>query len=233
MENHFNCIYCYTNIVDGKKYVGQAVNFNKRRKQHVNDSYNKNKKYDHNMPFHRAIRKYGIENFKVKILKENLETQCLLNFWECYYIDKFNTLVKNKKGYNVSSGGSNGNNFAGKTEEEMNEIKAKLSEAHKGKTFSEETKQKMSDSKKDNYVGENHPMWNNGKQIAQYDKNMQLLAIYGSSHEAERQTGVAQTNIITCCKFHAMNCNCEEWFKTHKRDPRKIAGGFIWKYYEE
>lgn len=233
MENHFNCIYCYTNIVNGKKYVGQAVNFNKRRKQHVNDSYNKNKKYDHNMPFHRAIRKYGIENFKVKILKENLETQCLLNFWECYYIDKFNTLVKNKKGYNVSSGGSNGNNFAGKTEEEMNEIKAKLSEAHKGKTFSEETKQKMSDSKKDNYVGENHPMWNNGKQIAQYDKNMQLLAIYGSSHEAERQTGVAQTNIITCCKFHAMNCNCEEWFKTHKRDPRKIAGGFIWKYYEE
>ena len=233
MENHFNCIYCYTNIVNGKKYVGQAVNFNKRRKQHVNDSYNKNKKYDHNMPFHRAIRKYGIENFKVKILKENLETQCLLNFWECYYIDKFNTLVKNKKGYNVSSGGSNGNNFAGKTEEEMNEIKAKLSEAHKGKTFSEETKQKMSDSKKDNYVGENHPMWNNGKQIAQYDKNMQLLAIYGSSHEAERQTGVAQTNIITCCKFHAMNCNCEEWFKTHKRDTRKIAGGFIWKYYEE
>lgn len=233
MENHFNCIYCYTNIVNGKKYVGQAVNFNKRRKQHVNDSYNKNKKYDHNMPFHRAIRKYGIENFKVKILKENLETQCLLNFWECYYIDKFNTLVKNKKGYNVSSGGSNGNNFAGKTEEEMNEIKAKLSEAHKGKTFSEETKQKMSDSKKDNYVGENHPMWNNGKQIAQYDKNMQLLAIYGSSHEAERQTGVAQTNIITCCKFHAMNCNCEEWFKTHKRDARKIAGGFIWKYYEE
>ena len=232
MENHFNCIYCYTNKVNGKKYIGQTVDFLIRHKQHINQAYNENcKAYDY--AFHCAIRKYGIENFEIEILKENLPKQEDLNCWECYYIDKFNTLVKNKKGYNVSSGGSNGNNFAGKTEEEMNEIKAKLSEAHKGKTFSEETKQKMSDSKKDNYVGENHPMWNNGKQIAQYDKNMQLLAIYGSSHEAERQTGVAQTNIITCCKFHAMNCNCEEWFKTHKRDPRKIAGGFIWKYYEE
>ena len=43
----------------------------------------------------KAINKYGIDNFEVEILKCNLSTQCLLNFWECYYIDLFDTLAKN------------------------------------------------------------------------------------------------------------------------------------------
>ena len=30
MENHFNCIYMYENKINGKIYIGQAINFNKR-----------------------------------------------------------------------------------------------------------------------------------------------------------------------------------------------------------
>ena len=29
MENHYNCIYMYTNKINGNGYVGQAVDFKK------------------------------------------------------------------------------------------------------------------------------------------------------------------------------------------------------------
>ena len=30
MINHYNCIYMYTNLINGKRYVGKAKDFNKR-----------------------------------------------------------------------------------------------------------------------------------------------------------------------------------------------------------
>ena len=132
MENHFNCIYCYTNKVNGKKYVGQAVDFLIRHKKHIYSAYNEKQKYDYNVPFHNAIRRHGIENFEIKILKEDLKTKNELNYWESYYIVEFDTLAKNRKGYNLASGGEGGNTYAGKTNEELAEISRKLSEANKG-----------------------------------------------------------------------------------------------------
>ena len=161
MENHYNCIYMYINKINGKRYIGQTKNFNRRHKQHIKKSSNK-------YPIDRSLKKYGEENFDVIILKENLSTQCLLNLWESYYIEKYNCLSKDN--YNISSGGSNGNNFAGKTEEEMNDIKIKIgikskemwqnkteeelrqwkqkiSELNSGKIRTDETKRRMSESK--------------------------------------------------------------------------------------
>ena len=130
----------YTNKINGKRYIGQAKDFNKRHRYHKNAMTNKKNK-DYNQPIHRALRKYGLDNFEVEILKENLSTQCLLNFYECYYIKKYDLLCKNNKGYNVSEGGSNGNSFAGQTEEERKERCKKISDAAKGRKHSEETKE--------------------------------------------------------------------------------------------
>lgn len=164
MNNHYNCIYMYTNKINGKRYVGQAVNFNKRHNSHITSSYNEKAKYDYNVPFHNAIRKYGIENFKINILAEDIPTQEKMNEYEIFFIKRYDTLCKNGKGYNIASGGSNGNNFAGKTEEEMNEIKNKIGEKSKGRTHSEETKTKMSKAHK----GENNP--NYGKHLSEATK---------------------------------------------------------------
>jgi hypothetical protein len=58
--------------------------------------------------------------------------------------------------------------------------------------------------------GENH---SNSKSISQYDKNGELIDVYGSVNEAGRQLNIPFTNIAKCA-----------------RGERKSAGGFIWKY---
>ena len=252
--NHYNCIYMYINKINGKRYIGQTVDFNRRHKEHIR--HNKS-------PLEKAMQKYGEENFEIIILKENIASQCLLNLFECYYIKKYNTVTENKKGYNISDGGFNGNPYAGKTKEEMKEIRRKISENHAdfsgenhpmynkhhteeakrkmsekqkgeksywyGKKHSEETKQKMSKA----LQGENNPMYGKGKIIAQYDKQGNLIKVWNSSNEIKHKLNISQSNIIACCKFWEMDCNKEEWHKTHKVDPRKSAGGFIWKYYKK
>ena len=78
--------------------------------------------------------------------------------------------------------------------------------------------------------GENH---SRSVKIAQYDKQGNLIRIWGYINDAQHELGIASQSISACCKFWEMNCNKEEWFKTHKNRPYKSAGGFIWKYYNE
>ena len=242
MENHYNCIYMYTNKVNGKHYVGQAKDFLERKRTHIKSSYNKKNK-DYNVPFHRAIRKYGIENFDAIILKENL-TKDEMNYWEDYYIELFDLYANHEKGYNVAKGGIGGNLYKGKTEEEMKKIrrkmsesqkrkpkseehKQKISEAMKGKKNSEETKQKKSEANK----GKNNPMYGkhiseeqkqkiseaNSIKIAQYDKETnELIKIWGSATDIKRELGINRSSICLCCK-----------------GKRKSAGGYIWKYADD
>ena len=213
MENYFNCIYCYTNKINGKKYVGQAVNFKKRHQQHISKSSNR-------FIIDRAIKKYGIENFEIKILKENLETRCLLNLWESYYIDKLNTLDK-EKGYNMSSGGSNGNNFINKTDEEMQEIGKRISEAHKGekhplygKQHSEESKAKMSENHAD-FKGGKHPK---AKRVIQIDITTKtIIKVWNYAKEISDNLDI---------KYVTLKYYLQGRAKTHE------YAGYLW-YYED
>ena len=79
--------------------------------------------------------------------------------------------------------------------------KKRISEKHKGKKLSPEHIRKMADSK--------------SISIIQYDKNMNVIAIWTSGKEAEKLTGIDASNISQVCK-----------------GKRKTAGGFVWKYNE-
>lgn len=126
MENYYNCIYCYTSP-SGKKYIGQAKNFIKRHKGHISISNNVNSRaYNHQ--FHKAIRKYGIENFKIDILEYNIKTKQELNEKEKFYISLYDTF---RNGYNSTLGGDGGNTFVNKSEKEITEIRKKTSEKNK------------------------------------------------------------------------------------------------------
>jgi group I intron endonuclease len=140
-------IYCVHCIPTGKKYIGQTIQaLEKRIKRHFCDS----EKTDYH--FHRAIKKYGKENFIFGVIEEcNLEE---LNSREIYWIDTYNTFVN---GYNSDTGGLNGRLLSEDTKDKIrNSLKnrtfasehlEKIKKSLIGKTLSEETKNKISQSK--------------------------------------------------------------------------------------
>lgn len=97
-------IYCYTNRINGKKYIGQTINPQQRYNAHKSSYQNPNDK-EYDSLLHRAFRKYGFENFQYEILVKDIDNTDVLNELEIYYIKKFNCQTPN--GYNVESGGKN------------------------------------------------------------------------------------------------------------------------------
>lgn len=94
-------VYCITNKINQKKYVGLSKNILRRWSEHKRVPFNPNsKEYDY--PLYGAIRKYGIENFDFSILEECKEEE--LQEKEKYWIQYFDVLNKDK-GYNLTEGG--------------------------------------------------------------------------------------------------------------------------------
>jgi len=96
MENKvYGYIYLITNLINGKQYTGQTVlTIEERFKIHYDDSRRKNCK----MVICRAIKKYGIKNFKIEEI-DVAYNQEQLNLIEGVYMSWFNTLTPN--GYNI------------------------------------------------------------------------------------------------------------------------------------
>lgn len=86
-------IYCAHCLVNGKKYIGQTINYQNRLKRHKSDS----KKVDNK--FYRAIKKYGWESFIWGIIEEYDVN--FLNEKETYWIEKYNSYYF---GYNSNFG---------------------------------------------------------------------------------------------------------------------------------
>ena len=99
-------IYCYTNKINNKKYIGQTNNLNRRKKQHIQDSIHQHKGHEiaYQQPIHCAIRKYGIDNFDITILQIiDTEDWNEVNKLESEWIKKEQSLVPN--GYNLKAEG--------------------------------------------------------------------------------------------------------------------------------
>lgn len=92
-------IYCITNLINGKQYIGKTTySITKRFQEHCLDS---KKDRCEKRPLYAAMNKYGIENFIVKELIQCDELE--LDSYEILFIEKFNTFGKN--GYNATKGG--------------------------------------------------------------------------------------------------------------------------------
>lgn len=89
-------IYLITNLINGKKYVGQTImTLNQRWSKHINRSRESNP-----TGIAAAIKKYGKENFSMELIATCAIDD--LNQLEKYYIQKYNTF---KEGYNLTLGG--------------------------------------------------------------------------------------------------------------------------------
>ena len=90
-------IYKFTNKINNKTYIGQSKSIETRYKRHLYDA-NKGSK----TIFHRALIKYGIENFTFEIIEECDVSR--LDEREKYYIKQYGSLMPN--GYNMQTGGT-------------------------------------------------------------------------------------------------------------------------------
>lgn len=90
-------IYCIKNSINNKVYIGKTIyTINQRFKEHIRDAYN----HKYNSKLHRAILKYGEENFYPVIIEECSDEE--MSKKEKYYIQLYDSV---KNGYNISYGG--------------------------------------------------------------------------------------------------------------------------------
>lgn len=119
-----NLIYKITNRINGKSYVGRTKNLKARISQH--------KTHDYCRALHRAIKKYGIDNFDVVVLQDNLSFDDAAKL-ERELILSENTLTPN--GYNLILETAQGRNPSPETRARMSSSQQKQKNRNKQTGF--------------------------------------------------------------------------------------------------
>ena len=201
-------VYQHKNKINEKVYIG--ITSQKLEQRWGSQGCN----YKSSPHFYSAIQKYGWDNFEHNILFTDLtkEQACLK---EQELIKEYNSMNR-EFGYNSTSGGDiftmneetkqkisqamigNQNGLGHPCSEEKKE---KISNAQKGRKFTEEHKQKLSEAAKNRHV----PCSEEKKQILKeksHKKSVyceELDKIFESVQECSRQLGIPATSISKLC----------------------------------
>lgn len=112
-------IYKYTNLINKMVYIGQTKQtLEQRDKKHLSQ-------LNDNTYFHRALKKYGRENFSLELIEDNIPYH-LLDEKEKYYINKYESFYTTGKGYNLTQGGQWGSGTQKLILTQVDEIKNRL-----------------------------------------------------------------------------------------------------------
>lgn len=136
-------IYCFKNKVNGKRYIGQSGDIDRRILDHLR-ALSRGK--DNCVLLQHAHDKYGMMVFEISILEECAPSS--LDDLEEYYISIFHT-TNARFGYNISTGGSNGllgHKKSDETRKRMSVANTKEKHPMWGKHHKDDTKQKMKNS---------------------------------------------------------------------------------------
>lgn len=231
-------VYKIVNVIDGKIYVGESKNIERRFIDHI---YKLLKKEHVNNHLQNAVNLYGLENFRFEVLEfcDSIETKRVEHHW----VIRLQSFEKDK-GYNIKPTDPEKVNLRKietslkiyQTKKKNAEIKGywlspetiqKIQQSRKGYRHSEETKAKIGFKslgrkipKSDNWkrmmsekaMSEN---WGGQKKpILQISKTGELIKEWKSITEAS-ESGFSMTAIIEVCKGKKSR-------KTHK--------GYVWKY---
>jgi hypothetical protein len=148
-------VYETINLVNGKKYVGVSV------KKTKSDNY-----LGSGVLLKRAIKKYGVDNFKKTILKEFTNEEDA-RAYEKILINQLNA-IEDDNYYNLVAGGYGG---GVRKHPVSDETKRKIREKHLGKKLSREQ------------------VVNMGKITSQYDLDGNFINQYETKADAEKSTG--------------------------------------------
>lgn len=187
-------VYCFTNKINNKKYVGITCDVKRRYNQHK-------KTTSRAVVFCLAIKKYGFENFEFLVLEENLSLKNA-KLLERKFIKELNCMVPN--GYNRTEGGDSSVKHTKETIKKIVEKNKiwRLNNDHpmKGKKHSEKSKKLMKESalKRTNiHFGESH--WNFGMKHKESTKEkMKIIQSLGNNGFAKQVIDL-NTNVIYSC----------------------------------
>lgn len=204
-------IYCITNKINNKKYIGQTVySIDNRWKEHLGSS-NRN---EDNFLIHNAIKKYGKENFFIEKLEECSNDK--LDEREKYWILKEKTFCKNNQGYNLTYGGEGVIKYS--DEEILNLWK-------KGYTGTDIAKELGANigticARLNQLVAKEEIQKRKVKKIAkpvlQYDLYGDFIKEWESAAQAEKELNVSSSSITRCCK-----------------KQRTVSFNYLWKYKDD
>lgn len=242
-------IYMITNKLNNKKYIGQTKrdDVQTRFKEHLYSAYHAKS----NFHLYNSMRKYGIENFELTILKTDL-TENELDEWEIYYIGMYDTL---ENGYNNTAGGG-GVRCYHHTQETKNKISKsikehperyteerakKISYALKGKKLTEEHKKHLSEARKGKYTG-----YDNGFYMKHHTKESKQKMHDSSIKYFVKQIDLDTNtvlNVFDCVEDAAKYCIFNDYTKAKLSSVmyriyytcvgnQKSAYGFGWCYQE-
>ena len=226
-------IYKITNLENDKIYIGQTQrSLKERMAEHCRNI----------CPCYidRAIKKHGVENFKVEIVEEcnNIDE---LNEREKFWISYFDCKFPN--GYNLADGGKGSLGHSTppdvlarlsrlrKGRKIPPEQRAKISATLKGKIFSEETRAKISAAKM-------------GHTVSDETRAKLAAANFGKKASAETRAKMSASSKskrkVRCIEINKEFSSMKEAFEWARisrhvltcacRDKSYVAGGYHWEY---
>ena len=237
-------IYGWYNTLTDMWYVGQTIHPKGRFNVHIRLSSSNDKSY-----FHKALRKYKLENWIYCVLEDNILRENL-NMKEQEWIEYYDSFYC---GYNETAGG--GQTIFSE------EVKQKMSNSRKGqlvgirngmygKHHSKESREKMSEATK----GINNPFYGKHRKESTKQKisisnkgKHSFNGMYGKHHKesTKQKMSISNKNKSKVNKYDLNGnfiCFYNSITEAMKENPkaghisdvcrgiRKQAAGFIWKY---
>ena len=209
-------IYKITNKINNKCYIGKTLKtIEERWKEHCKDYLRRSKE---KRPLYSAMKKYGIENFKVEEIEQCSES--IVNEREKYWIEYYSSF---KNGYNATLGGD------GKAYIDRDLV---VSIYNKLQNITETAKQlnihpdSVHNILKDKQIqiksNEDIAKEKLGKIVHMYSKNENYIQSFPTMRDAGRYL---IENKLTNCKLTTIRQHISEVC----RGIRKTAAGFKWK----
>lgn len=165
-------IYCYTNKINGKKYIGQTCGTLVAR------AGIGGKKYASSTKFFKDILKYGWHNFEPSILE--ITTKDFADDRERFWIKYYNTV---NVGYNCSNGGKINHVFSQYTRDNVKKAMQDYGNRFKNRKYTEEQKRKFGERSKKWIAEHGHPL---------KGKTGELAPMWGKHHSEETKRKMSE-----------------------------------------
>jgi hypothetical protein len=208
MENFY--IYETTDLLNGKNYIGQRKT--PKGKTPITDKY-----IGSGSLLTKAIKIYGIENFRKRILIQGIYCRELLDKFEASFIAIYRSIGKAE--YNILNGGSScpyGDKFKQTMKEAMSrpEVHEKLKKAYKARKIGDKEKEHLRQKYIQWLKNTNYELYQN-----YYEKKViciETKEIFNSIVDVFKIKNIRKLPLLKCCQGKTKKCK-----------------GFHWSFYED